>query len=183
MDCRTAQQKIMPYIQRTLPDEEMEEFLDHVDGCRECAEELEVYFTICYALQKLDQDDTESLDMKYFLKQDMTQARAHLQKHASVNFARKFGYVILGMFLAVVIIIGIDILYKGGIQNTIIYQLFEEEPMEDSDGEGGSRTVEAGEHLEPETNRKNQIIITVPETEPVTEPGPIPDMIVIQTGE
>ena len=46
MDCKMAQQKIMPYIERKLTDAELEEFLGHVQHCAACSEELEVYFTI-----------------------------------------------------------------------------------------------------------------------------------------
>ena len=36
MDCRTVQQKIMPYIERKLSDAELEEFLDHVQHIMPC---------------------------------------------------------------------------------------------------------------------------------------------------
>ena len=86
MDCRTVQQKIMPYIERKLSDAELEAFLDHVQHCKSCSEELEVYFTIYYALQKLDSDDTESFDMQEILKKDMEKMQMHLQKNESVRF-------------------------------------------------------------------------------------------------
>ena len=35
--------------------------------------------------------------------------------------------------------------------------------------------IQSTEELEPETNHKRQIIVTVPETEMNVEPGPIPD--------
>ena len=57
MDCKTAQSLVIPYINDQLSDEETEDFLEHIENCKECYEELEIHFTVHYALQKLDEDD------------------------------------------------------------------------------------------------------------------------------
>lgn len=176
MDCRTVQQKIMPYIERKLPDEEMEEFLDHVENCPSCNDELEVYFTIYYALQKLDSDDTESFDMQEILKEDMEKMRNRLQKHESVRFIKKFLYVLLGMAIGIIMFVGIDALIHGGLSNGLLYQwVVTEETDQPQTNRMTSRPVPMTEKKEPETNHKKQVIVTVPETECYAEPGPIPD--------
>ena len=55
--CKTAQSLVIPYINDQLSDEETEDFLEHIENCKECYEELEIHFTVHYALQKLDEDD------------------------------------------------------------------------------------------------------------------------------
>ena len=54
MDCKTAQSLVIPYINKQLSDEDMEAFLKHIQSCKECYEELEIYYTVHFALQKLD---------------------------------------------------------------------------------------------------------------------------------
>lgn len=63
MDCKTAQSLVIPYINDQLSDEETEDFLEHIENCKECYEELEIHFTVHYALQKLDEDD--KISFKY----------------------------------------------------------------------------------------------------------------------
>lgn len=177
MDCRTVQQKIMPYIERKLSDAELEAFLEHVQHCKECSEELEVYFTIYYALQKLDSDDTASFDMQEVLKKDMEKMQMHLQKNESVRFMKKFFYVIVGMIIGMVVFIGADALIHGGLPNTLVYQWLapEEEQTQNTFERIRPLSVQTTEEAEPETNHKKQVIVTIPETEEKAEPGPIPD--------
>ncbi len=174
MDCRTVQQKIMPYIERKLSDAE---FLDHVQHCEDCSEELEVYFTVYYALQRLDTDDTESFDMQEILKEDMEKMQMHLQKNESVRFLKKFFYVIVGMVIGIVAFVGADALIHGGLPNTLVYQWIapEEEQTQTTSGRFRPLQIQTTEDAEPETNHKKQVIVTTPETEEKAEPGPIPD--------
>ena len=36
MDCKTAQSLVIPYINDQLSDEETEDFLEHIENCKEC---------------------------------------------------------------------------------------------------------------------------------------------------
>ena len=44
MTCREAQKLVMPYINKEISDEDLAEFLKHIDSCEECREELEILF-------------------------------------------------------------------------------------------------------------------------------------------
>ena len=46
MTCKEAESLVMPYIKNELTDEELFEFLEHIEHCPECREELEIYFTV-----------------------------------------------------------------------------------------------------------------------------------------
>ena len=46
MDCRTAEGLVNRYIEHELPVNELEEFLEHVQNCPSCYEELETYFIV-----------------------------------------------------------------------------------------------------------------------------------------
>lgn len=56
MTCREAQQLVIPYINNELTDEELAGFLEHVDHCKDCKEELEIYFTVEVGIQQLDEE-------------------------------------------------------------------------------------------------------------------------------
>ena len=68
MDCVRAQKLIRPYLDGKLSDRELEEFLDHVDSCPACHDELEIYFSIYQTLgEETDDGDynfTRKLDEK-----------------------------------------------------------------------------------------------------------------------
>ena len=55
MKCVKAQQMIRPYLDGVLSDRELEEFLDHVQNCKTCFGELEVYFSIYRTLNNVDE--------------------------------------------------------------------------------------------------------------------------------
>ena len=54
MDCHEAQKMITRYIRGELNRTETDEFLDHVMNCKECYDELEIYYTIDMGLKELD---------------------------------------------------------------------------------------------------------------------------------
>ena len=63
MDCKRTQELIVPFVNEQLNDaEEMKAFLEHIDGCAECREELEVNYSLMTALKQLDEDTDLSDD-------------------------------------------------------------------------------------------------------------------------
>ncbi len=52
MKCVDAQKLIKPYLEDTLPDKEMISFLEHVEGCPDCREDLEIYLAVYTVLEK-----------------------------------------------------------------------------------------------------------------------------------
>lgn len=54
MTCQEAEQMVTPYINDELTGDEMEEFLDHIETCKNCREELEIYFMVDVGLKQLD---------------------------------------------------------------------------------------------------------------------------------
>ena len=46
IDCRQAETLVARYIKHTLSTDELEEFLDHIEHCSSCYDELETYFIV-----------------------------------------------------------------------------------------------------------------------------------------
>ena len=69
MNCRIAEGMVNKYINHTLPLNDLEDFLEHIENCSSCYDELATYFIVHKAMQQLDekQEDTV-LDLKNFWK-------------------------------------------------------------------------------------------------------------------
>lgn len=173
MDCKTAQEKIMPYIQRKLDDGELEDFIEHIHHCKTCSEELEVYFTIYYALEKLDQDEQGSYNIQEMLKKDLERSKQRVRKQNVLNFYRRTFLVLISVMLFIVVFTGIQAVITGSFENTLVFRMLgsEEETVSESIPALPARQMapESDVPAEPETNRKFQVIITTPETEKMTE--------------
>ena len=88
MDCRTAESMVNRYIDHTLKVDELEEFLDHVESCPSCSEELETYFIVHEVTQQLDdQAENTVLDFKTLLAQDIRKSRRYIHKRRGMQFA------------------------------------------------------------------------------------------------
>ena len=87
MNCRTAEGMVNRYISHDLPVDEMEEFLDHIQNCSSCYDELETYFIVHEAMQQLNEDSGESvLDFKDLLEQDIRKSRRYICKKKLYRF-------------------------------------------------------------------------------------------------
>ena len=84
MDCRTAEGMVSSYIKHDLPLNELEEFLDHVQNCSSCYDELETYFIVHEAIQQLDEkEDGTVLDFRELLEQDIRRSRRYIRQKRS----------------------------------------------------------------------------------------------------
>ena len=46
MNCQEAERLVTPYIHGELDEDTLEKFLEHIETCENCQEELEIYFTV-----------------------------------------------------------------------------------------------------------------------------------------
>lgn len=67
MTCLEAQTKIMAFIDNKLSDEELYDFVKHVKNCKNCSEELEIYYTLLVGMKQLDNNENLSADFKHDL--------------------------------------------------------------------------------------------------------------------
>lgn len=97
MDCRTAEGMVNSYIEHKLPVDELEEFLDHIQECSSCYDELETYFIVHEVMQQLDENSRESvLDFKDLLEQDIRSSQRYIRK-------KKCSWALVGMGVCIVI--------------------------------------------------------------------------------
>ena len=78
MTCREAQKLVMPYINKEISDEDLAEFLKHIDSCEECREELEIYFTVALGLRQLD-EGSGSYNIKGEMEASLEESRRQVR--------------------------------------------------------------------------------------------------------
>lgn len=54
LTCKQTEKMVMPFIDFKLDEQELEQFLNHVEHCPSCKEELEIYYTVSSGLKQLD---------------------------------------------------------------------------------------------------------------------------------
>lgn len=94
MTCLKAQRLITPFINDDLNIRDLEEFVEHVHTCKECREELEVYYALLTAMKQLDEDKNLSDDFSLELSEQLDKAREKIV-HVRFLYYRKKGILIL----------------------------------------------------------------------------------------
>lgn len=88
MTCKEAQGLIMPYINNELDVGQLEKFLEHIENCSDCKEELEVYFTLLTGMRQLDEDKNLSGDFHIDFEKSLHKSEERISR-AKLNYARK----------------------------------------------------------------------------------------------
>lgn len=52
--CKQVENLVTPYINGELSDDQLEEFLEHLEDCPHCRDELETYYIVDVGLKQLD---------------------------------------------------------------------------------------------------------------------------------
>ena len=102
MNCRETQQMINRYLNNNLDEVELQAFLDHVGECPSCYEELEIYYTIEYALGYLDNGKKESVNLTRRLRVELAQKRKLLHRYHVFCLLRSvlIGAALVGLVMA-----------------------------------------------------------------------------------
>lgn len=73
LTCKQAEKMVMPFINEQLNEQELERFLQHIEFCPSCKEELEIYYTVSTGLKQLD-SGTGAYDIAGALEDALNQA-------------------------------------------------------------------------------------------------------------
>lgn len=78
----------MPFIKSELTMEQAKVFFEHIDNCKDCKEELEVYYILLIGLKQLDEDPSDSLDLHGQFEQHLNKARERVEKQNWERFPK-----------------------------------------------------------------------------------------------
>lgn len=114
MDCQQIERLIVPYIENELADEQLEQFLEHVETCKDCQEELEINFMVALGLKQLD-DFTEN----YNIKEEMAMVKAAAYRQVQINRIGRIIYYVVNTLCAMgvltVLLLQLRIWFQQGI--------------------------------------------------------------------
>lgn len=101
MTCLEAQSLITPYINDELDLDTMEAFLAHVNECKECKEELDVYYTLLTSMKLLDEDKELSNNFSQDLENKLKASAEKLRKRRNRRIRKRFYFltVLLGFII------------------------------------------------------------------------------------
>ena len=115
MNCLEAQSKIMAFIENKLPDDELREFIKHVRSCKNCYEELDIYYTLIVGMKQLDESDNISTDFKDSLNNRLDEEMNRLT--AVKRIANSTIMVVIAAVVA-----GLIWLYSGALDKVYTYE-------------------------------------------------------------
>lgn len=101
MTCIEAQSMITPFIQDKLNIEQLEAFLEHVNHCPSCMEELEIYYAVLMAMKQLDDDKELSNNYLDDLKRKLTKSAEKIRHSKLLKIRRRVLLIATILFVGV----------------------------------------------------------------------------------
>lgn len=62
MDCLEIEKKIPLFLENKLEGKEIKEFVEHIEGCKECREELSIHFLASEGIDIIEEGESFDLD-------------------------------------------------------------------------------------------------------------------------
>ena len=106
MNCKEAEKKIPSFLQDDLDGSKLEEFVEHVESCSECNEELSIQFLVTEGLERLEEGNNFNLQEELLMKLEGAEHR--------INVHRMLWYILLCLEAAVAatIIIALCVVFR-----------------------------------------------------------------------
>lgn len=106
MNCKETEKEIPSFLHGELDGSRLEEFIDHVESCPECKEELSIQFLVAEGLERLEKGNNFNLQEELLMKLEGAEHR--------INVHRILWYMLLCMEAAVgvAIIIALCVVFR-----------------------------------------------------------------------
>ena len=154
MKCAQAQKLIKPFLDHSLPDHEMSQFLEHVASCQDCYDELGIYLAINETLKNdNDRNEPENYNFRDRLKKEIGQAEAELRMRRSRVWITGGLTVVTVMIMGLLIYTGIRQMEHPALPTWETEQLSEE--TADTEEMPGQSVAETAGQNTGETDGQN----------------------------
>lgn len=125
MDCMEAQRLMQPYLDNKLTDKELAGFIDHLDHCPDCLEELEINMAVNAVMSdKVDLRDKYAYDFKHKASEKIAASRRFLRVARTERFLRRIVIVIAEIIFALTILTSIQLRKFQDHTFTTLYRFF-----------------------------------------------------------
>ena len=81
MTCKDAEKLIPEFLDDDLDNQELSDFLSHIDHCPECEEELTIQFLVRVGMQRLEDGNTFNLSRELEHLLNDSRKRLHVRKY------------------------------------------------------------------------------------------------------
>ncbi len=82
MNCQNAQSMVLNFINNKLNKEETKAFIEHVRDCKDCWEELEIYYVMLVGLKQLDEGEELAADFRKKLQNEVESRYVEIEREA-----------------------------------------------------------------------------------------------------
>jgi len=80
MDCKEAEKKIPSFLDGELDGRDLAEFVEHIEGCPDCMEELSIQFLIAEGMEQLEQGNNFNLQDELLRKLGIADDKIRLNR-------------------------------------------------------------------------------------------------------
>lgn len=105
MECKEAEKRIPLFLEDELETEELREFMEHIQQCSECKEELSIQFLVSEGMARLETGSV--FDLQNELKKQMEDAKhtLHFRENLKWMLFALEGLVVLAIIIILVMLI------------------------------------------------------------------------------
>lgn len=89
MNCQNAQSMVLNFINNKLDKEETKAFIEHVRDCKDCWEELEIYYVMLVGLKQLDEGEELAADFRKKLQNEVESRYVEIEREAKRKYVAK----------------------------------------------------------------------------------------------
>ena len=82
MNCQNAQSMVLNFINNKIDKEETKAFIEHVRDCKDCWEELEIYYVMLVGLKQLDEGEELAADFRKKLQNEVESRYVEIEREA-----------------------------------------------------------------------------------------------------
>ena len=90
MNCQNAQSMVLNFINNKLDKEETKAFIEHVRDCKDCWEELEIYYVMLVGLKQLDEGEELAADFRKKLQNEVESRYVEIESCLLYTSERRF---------------------------------------------------------------------------------------------
>ena len=95
MNCQNAQSMVLNFINNKLDKEETKAFIEHVRDCKDCWEELEIYYVMLVGLKQLDEGEELAADFRKKLQNEVESRYVEIEREAKRKHISKIITIIV----------------------------------------------------------------------------------------
>jgi hypothetical protein len=82
IECKQMEKLIPQFLDDDLDNQDLSDFLDHIDNCPECKEELTIQFLVRVGMQRLEDGNTFNLAKE--LERELTEAKKKMHRRKTL---------------------------------------------------------------------------------------------------